>query len=142
MPDWRAWMAALGGRVRRVREVLGLSQEQLARLAGVSQGAISRLEVARGLGTPLLVVVKVQAALAAGLRALGSAIPTEAQDALSLPPLDGATPTVPPITRDPALDELLRLWHALPERQRATALAVLRALAADAHQGEAAKAGK
>ena len=140
MLDWRAWMAALGSRVRRVREFLGLSQEQLARLAGVSQGSISRLEVARGLGTPLLVVVKVQAALAAGLRALGSTIPTEAQDALSLPPLDGVTPTVPPITRDAALDELLCLWHALPDRQRATALAVLQALAADA--GEGAKAGK
>ena len=87
MPAWSAWMAALGGRVRRVREFAGLSQEQLARAAGLSQGAISRLELAKGLGTPLLVVVKVQAALAAGLRALGSAIPTEAQDALSLPPL-------------------------------------------------------
>jgi len=42
--DWREWMRGLGRQLRRVREFLGLSQDQVARLAGVSQGAVSRLE--------------------------------------------------------------------------------------------------
>src|SRR5262245_63526823 len=56
--DWSRWMHELGAQVLRVREFLGLSQDQLARLAGVSQGAVSRLENGRGMATPLLVVTK------------------------------------------------------------------------------------
>src|SRR5262249_33460870 len=63
-PEWGAWMRDLGRRQRGLREFLGLSQERLARLAGVSQGAVSRLEVGKGLATPLLVVLKVNAVLA------------------------------------------------------------------------------
>src|SRR5262245_25196597 len=55
-------MVGLGRQARRVREFLGLSQEQVARLAGVSQGAVSRLEAGRGLATPLLVVVRLNLA--------------------------------------------------------------------------------
>jgi transcriptional regulator with XRE-family HTH domain len=61
--DWAAWIRGLGRHVRRVREFLGLSQEQVARMAGVSQGAVSRLEAGRGLATPLLVVMKITAAM-------------------------------------------------------------------------------
>src|SRR6476646_4506232 len=68
--DWRAWMLAFGRQERRVREFLGFSQEQLARLAGVSQGAVSRLEAGRGLATPMLVVLKVHAVLARALARL------------------------------------------------------------------------
>ena len=60
-------MRELGAQVLRIREFLGLSQEQLARLARVSQGAISRLENGRGLATPLLVVLKTCGALRAAL---------------------------------------------------------------------------
>src|SRR5438445_10153434 len=66
--DWREWMRGLGRQERRVREFLGLSQEQLARLAGVSQGAVSRLEAGRGLATPMLVVLKINLALRRALR--------------------------------------------------------------------------
>src|SRR5215831_12642259 len=61
--SWVEWMRALGRRVRHVREFLGLTQDELGRAAGVSQGAISRLESGRGLATPLLVVVKIGGAL-------------------------------------------------------------------------------
>jgi hypothetical protein len=37
--DWSGWIKGLGKQARRVREFLGLSQEQVARVAGVSQGA-------------------------------------------------------------------------------------------------------
>ena len=56
--DWSSWIKGLGKQARRVREFLGLSQEQVARVAGVSQGAVSRFEGGRGLATPLLVVMK------------------------------------------------------------------------------------
>ena len=61
--DWSNWMRDLGREVRRQREFLGLSQERLARAAGVSQGAVSRLEAGRGLATPLLVAVKIRLVL-------------------------------------------------------------------------------
>src|SRR5512143_1415297 len=67
--DWREWMRGLGRQARRIREFLGLSQEQIARQAGVSQGAISRLEGGRGLATPLLVVVKLNVAMRRALAA-------------------------------------------------------------------------
>src|SRR5262245_49212375 len=63
--EWGEWMRAFGRQERRVREFLGLSQDQLARLAGVSQGAVSRLEAGRGLATPLLVVMKINLVLRA-----------------------------------------------------------------------------
>ena len=72
--DWKRWMVGLGQNRRRLRELLGLSQEQLAKIAGVSQGAISRLEAGRGLATPLLVVVKINVALRHALRGLDSTI--------------------------------------------------------------------
>src|SRR5262249_59245501 len=61
--DWSRWRRGLGRHTRRMREFLGLSQEQLARGAGVSQGAVSRLESGRGLATPLLVLLKINLAL-------------------------------------------------------------------------------
>ena len=66
--DWSRWMRALGRQGRRAREFLGLSQEQLAAVAGVSQGAVSRLEAGRGLATPMLVVLKINLALTHALR--------------------------------------------------------------------------
>src|SRR5262245_38851212 len=72
--EWRQWMRDFGQRLRRTRDFLGLSQEEVARLAGVSQGAVSRLETAHGLATPLLVVLKVQQAIAHHLRKLDPAL--------------------------------------------------------------------
>jgi DNA-binding XRE family transcriptional regulator len=66
--DWRPWTRWLGQEVRGVRRELGLSQETLAALAGVSQGAISRFETGRALATPLLAVVRVYLALLATSR--------------------------------------------------------------------------
>ena len=66
--DWARWMRGLGRHGRRVREFLGLSQEELARLAGVSQGAVSRLEAGRGIATPMLVILKINLAMRRALR--------------------------------------------------------------------------
>ncbi len=133
--DWREWMRGLGRQLRRVREFLGLSQDQVARLAGVSQGAVSRLEAGRGLATPLVVVLKVHVVLTRALRALDPGIPEDQvrttlglESLIGLP--TGAGAYVPlPITRDQDLETLVQLYRSLPERQRRTLVAVVRATA-------------
>jgi len=130
--DWSRWMHELGAQVLRVREFLGLSQDQLSRLAGVSQGAVSRLENGRGLATPLLVVTKICGALRDALSHMDpSLLSAEAQriimSGMSLP--DARQPFPSP-AQDPGVEELLRTYHRLSERQRQQFLAVLRATAA------------
>ena len=127
--DWRQWMRDLGRRLRDTREFLVLSQQEVATLAGVSQGAVSRLETGHGLATPLLVVLKVQRALARHLETLdptvlGPELARSVEFTAALMPSDGD----PRITRDPALDELVRLYRDTPERQRDRLLAVVRAV--------------
>jgi transcriptional regulator with XRE-family HTH domain len=133
--DWSAWMRRLGLHVRRVREFVGLSQEELARLAGVSQGAVSRIESGKQLGTPLLVAVKVESALIAALRTLNPDILSDElrsmaeAEQVSFPVHGGSTSPLA-LTRDPGLDELLDAYRALPDRQREALRAIVRNLAA------------
>ena len=137
MQDWREWMRGLGRQARRVREFLGLSQEQIARLAGVSQGAISRLEGGRGLATPLLVVVKLNVAMRRALSAYDpELLSPEARRMLehsdTLVP-DSESESVRFAEYSPAKDagveELVRVYRALPERQREKLLTIVRATA-------------
>lgn len=135
--DWRAWMVAFGRQERRVREFLGFSQEQLARLAGVSQGAVSRLEAGRGLATPMLVVLKINLAMRRALRDVDPALLNDdlrrvlqIEERLS-PRVGEVGVDALPVTKDPSLEELIRLYRGLPDRQRQTFLSVIRA-AADA----------
>jgi transcriptional regulator with XRE-family HTH domain len=135
--DWKEWMRAFGRQERRVREFLGLSQDQLARLAGVSQGAVSRLEGGRGLATPMLVVLKINLAMRRALLEVDPALLNDDVrhalefDHLVSPPVDDVGFNALPITKDPGLEELVVLYRNVPERQRETLLSVLRA-AADA----------
>src|SRR5262249_7085215 len=140
--DWREWMRGLGRQARRIREFLGLSQEQIARAAGVSQGAVSRLEGGRGLATPLLVVVKLNGAMR---RARSTYDPEllspEARAILDRDdlhvPENGSTQFVEyPMAKDVGVDELVRLYRGLPERQREKLLAVVRATASALSPGE------
>ena len=138
--DWREWMRAFGSQERRVREFLGLSQDQLARLAGVSQGAVSRLEAGRGLATPMLVVLKITLALRHALRDVDPALLNDdLRRVLAIgerisPRIGDAGFNALPLTKDPLLEDLIRLYRRLPERQRDTFLSVVRA-AADALSG-------
>jgi transcriptional regulator with XRE-family HTH domain len=133
--DWREWMRGLGRQLRRVREFLGLSQDQVARLAGVSQGAVSRLEAGRGLATPMVVVLKVHGVLTRALRAFEPPIAddevraTLALESLIAPPTGGGSREPLPITRDADLEMLVQLYRSLPERERRTLIAVVRATA-------------
>jgi transcriptional regulator with XRE-family HTH domain len=132
--DWREWMRGLGRQARRVREFLGLSQEQIARLAGVSQGAVSRLEGGRGLATPLLVVVKLNIAMRRALRAYDpEMLSPEARDLLertdNVPENGSAQFSEYPLAKDAGVEEFVRLYRRLPEKQRDKLLAVVRATA-------------
>jgi transcriptional regulator with XRE-family HTH domain len=132
--DWREWMRGLGRQARRVREFLGLSQEQIARLAGVSQGAVSRLEGGRGLATPLLVVVKLNIAMRRALRAYDpDMLSPEARDLLertdNVPENGSSQYTEYPLAKEAGVEEFVRLYRRLPEKQRDKLLAVVRATA-------------
>ena len=146
--DWAKWMRELGGRIRRVREFVGLSQEQLARLAGVSQGAVSRLEAGRGLATPLLVLMKIHLPLLRALRGLDpSILNDELRRMLDAtrnvsPPVGDMGYEVLPLTRDPGLEELIRRYNELPERQRRTFLSVMSATASSLASASPAGKGK
>lgn len=130
--EWASWIRALGKHIRHVREFLGLSQDQLARLSGVSQGAVSRLEAGRGLATPMLVVMRIVSAMRRVVTTIDPDLLSE--DARRLLAID--PPYAPrfmpvavemrPILGDPALEEIIRLYRALPERSRDKVLAVVR----------------
>jgi DNA-binding XRE family transcriptional regulator len=128
-PEWREWMRDLGRQIRRGREFLGLSQEQLARLAGVSQGAVSRLETARGLATPTLVVLRVSRVLAGEL----GRVQPEVMDAdlrtmrSVLQPSDGAMLESATVHSDPHLEELMDIYRKTAPAQRPALLAIFRA---------------
>jgi transcriptional regulator with XRE-family HTH domain len=129
---WRRWMTELGQQIRRLRELVGLSQQDLARLASVSQGAVSRLETARGLATPLLIVVKINLALAAELRKLDATVSNAdlcrtrgVQDLLRWP--EGALGSdAVHCSPDPMFEAFVRLFRETSERHRDGLLAIMR----------------
>jgi len=132
--DWRGWMRELGRQFRRMREFLGLSQDQVARMAGVSQGAVSRLEAGRGLATPMLIVLKVHRVLAGALRSVDRTMLDDDLrrsveiDGLMSPP-EGSSGDEPAVPHDGDLEDLIRLYRSLGDGQRRTLVAVLRAAA-------------
>ncbi len=132
----RTRMTALGTHVRTMRTFLHLTQEQLAKDAGVSQGAVSRLESGTGLATPYLVVLRVQHVLCAKLRAMDQdiALGDELTALLSHPsmlPDQDAPASVParPITADPLLAPYLATFHRVSPRAREHLLTVVNAVA-------------
>ncbi len=132
-------MRSLGRHIRQVREFLGMPQEQLARLAGVSQGAVSRLEAGRGLATPLLIVMRVLWALRHTVRTVDPGLLSEQARRLLAtdPPYAPGFAPIPlepgPFLHDPGLEELVRHYRALSASDRQRLLAATRSLAASGH---------
>ncbi len=136
-PDtsWAGWMRGMGRNTRTMREFLDLTQEQLGKLAGVSQGAISRLESGRGMATPLLVVLKVHHAFRRALAAIPADLLSD--DAIRI--LEDDTRLITdggaseyrdiPMLKDPALQEYVQIFQSVPEHRRDTFLTVVRAAA-------------
>ncbi len=138
---WRQWITEFGAHVRRVREFLGLSQEQVARAAGVSQGAVSRFEGGRGLSTPFVGIMKINLALAHALKELEPDLLTDEVrrfmkhlEVLKLPD-DAATPVGPvgpnfkkiQLSPNPELLQVIELYYDLPESKRQAFIAVMTA---------------
>jgi transcriptional regulator with XRE-family HTH domain len=117
--------------MRTLRELLGLSQDRLARLAGVSQGAISRFEKGTAVGTPALVMFKLAVALARQCRAENKELLAEPlirvlDDIEQLVPVRTAR-GLPTMARDPQVAQLLILFRAAPPRAREALLSIVRA---------------
>lgn len=138
---WRQWITEFGAHVRRVREFLGLSQEQVARAAGVSQGAVSRFEGGRGLSTPFVGIMKINLALAYALKELEPGMLTDEVkrflkhlEILHLPTDQGAPvgPVGPnfrkiQLSPNPELVQVIELYYDLPESKRQAFVAVMSA---------------
>jgi transcriptional regulator with XRE-family HTH domain len=138
---WRQWITEFGAHVRRVREFLGLSQEQVARAAGVSQGAVSRFEGGRGLSTPFVGIMKINLALAHALKELEPDMLTDEVkrfmkhlEVLHLPN-DAGVPVSPVgpnfkkirLSPNPELVQVIELYYDLPESKREAFIAVMSA---------------
>lgn len=140
---WRKWMSEFGKHVRRVRDFLGFSQEQLAKLSGVSQGAVSRFESGRGLNTPFLVILKLNMALARALRTLDQSVLTadvqrflDQMEFFVLPAEAGKPPALGGIefenmriAAEPEIERLVRRYRELGDSRRPVFLAVMDAVA-------------
>lgn len=140
-PDWAGWIRQAGTQVRRAREFLGLSQEQIARLAGVSQGAVSRVEAGRGMATPVLTFLKLQLVVTRALRQIDPELLTDdvrgILDAATVvsPPVEEMGSRLFPLLRDPGVERIIRVYQSLPERERQGFLSVLDAAANSFSQG-------
>ena len=129
--DWHAWFRNLGRQTRTLRELLGLSQDRLALLAGVSQGSVSRFEKGNARCTPAIVMLKLAVALArqchADNRALAEPLVRVLDDIEELVPVS-AVRDLPTISRDPQAEQLQILFRsAAPPRAREAVLSIVRA---------------
>ena len=136
---WRQWITEFGAHVRRGREFLGLSQEQVARAAGVSQGAVSRFEGGRGLSTPFVGIMKISLALAHALKQLEPDMLTDEVkrfmkhlEVLKLPndpglPVNPVGPHFKSIqlSPNPELMQVIDLYYELPESKREAFVSVM-----------------
>src|SRR5262245_14319046 len=134
--DWEGQLIRdLGKWTRRVREFLGYSQDRLAKLADVSQGAVSRVEAGRGKATPLLTFTKINQVFAKALSELNEEVLTDEAKAM----LDRARYMAKPVPDerqpaalmlvDPVLARLISTYQTLPERERRGFVTVLDATA-------------
>jgi len=128
--DCFAWFRNLGAQTRALRELLGLSQERLAVLSGVSQGSISRFERGAGRSTPAIIVFRVAVALARQCRAHNQTALVEPlvrilDDLETLVPGTVVT-DLPVLVRDPQAAQLQILFRDAPPRAREAVLSILR----------------
>ncbi len=133
---WRHRMRSFGAQLRRVRELVGLSQEAVVRAAGVSQAAMSRLERGQGVSIPLVAVLKTRLVLERALPANGGEPSEGLQRALDREHwlsalVDGVEVESSLPAPDTELEEIVRLFRGLPLTGRTLVARVVRAMAAD-----------
>lgn len=122
---WGLLIRSLGHHVRALRKLAGLSQEELARHAHVSQGAISRVESGTCRLLPLQTVCQLFAALGTARTSAGATAPAVEAFLIACATFAEALAISPPPV-DPQLRQLLLAYHAMPAAaQRAFVQAVL-----------------
>lgn len=115
-------------KVFAMRRLLGLSQEELAHKAHVSQGAISRLESGQCEGTPLRTIAAVFLALAVELQPMAASCTDEVREFLQV--VTGLFPMALEdkeftALKDPGLAALMRAYGLLEGRDRLVFLRVV-----------------
>lgn len=139
---WRERLIQFGIEGRRVREQLELSQEQVARAAGVSQGAVSRFEQGRGLAIPFVGMLRMHLVLAHAVKQLDPKMRTDEMRQLlrRLEVLhiadDPGLPAWPvrataygfAVSSDVCLARVIRDWSDLPEQKRLAFVAIIKAV--------------
>jgi transcriptional regulator with XRE-family HTH domain len=107
------WSKELAKSVREVRDLLGWSQDKLARHARTSQGAISRLESGDCNNTPFTTVVKVCKVLALQAKSLDVPLTPSTAHLLDFAGDFTGEMIEPP---DPALVSLIAAFHSVQPR--------------------------
>jgi transcriptional regulator with XRE-family HTH domain len=134
-PDWAGHIRRLGRLVRHARHVLTLSQVDLAKRSGVSQGGVSRLEAGKGLGTPLVTFLKIYLVLVDELRRRDPRLLDEDMRELlatadTMPAwVVDELPPAPSVAQDPDLEQLISIFRQVPPSERPGFLSVMTATA-------------
>jgi transcriptional regulator with XRE-family HTH domain len=120
-PDDRELVRVLAQWSMRCREIFGMSQERVARRAGKSQGAISRLESGRCVATPLITYRAVERVYRKLALEAGVTFPEPGV-------VRYMTEEEPALQRDPARVAWVAGWNAATPRQRVLLEAVVKSL--------------
>ena len=130
---------AAGEEARKLRKALCLSQEDVARASGVSQGAVSRFEGGRGVSVPFIGVAAICSVLAA---ARTKALRLSTGDALHLPAserilgvaefvFDGTSPAAKTeVMLDRGFADLIRMYGGKSVVKRGKIVSTVKALSA------------
>ena len=126
-PSPREWGRELGGRLRTLRRLAGLSQERLARLIDTSQPALSRLEKGR-VAKQVLLVLRVGQVISRTLTRVDQTALTDETRALlkGLETLSAGQTNGASVARDPGLEELIHTYCDASPTQRRSILTVVR----------------
>lgn len=126
--EWKDFTKAFGETIRELRELLGLSQQELANQALISQGAVSRVESGDHPGLPLVTVMKLLAAFSANIPSIADALRPEVKTLLSfaaaLRPLGLKSEPL-----DPTFTSLLSAFQSLTQAQKRTFVRLVTPLA-------------
>lgn len=139
---WYVWMATFGSHVAMLRQFLGVSQADLAREAGITEGHVRRFEAGKLLDLSFIDVLRLNRALAKRLRGIDpDLLAPEAKgfmqhlDFLEMPDEDGPpAPGGVPVQefrsiQDPEIEELVLRFRALDAEGRHAFLQIMRAVA-------------
>jgi transcriptional regulator with XRE-family HTH domain len=121
--EWKHIIQELGITIRRLRSLVGWSQQKLADRAVMSQGAISRLESGHCLVIPLHSVITVMRTLAPALKEMGIEVSPGAQAMISFSQLPLEAQNV-----DPDLVWVSRSLREMTPRQREVFIKTMRPL--------------